>query len=82
MTIDFLGIGAQKSGTTWLSEHLKPHPGVFIPEVKELHYWDWRQNLGLDWYRDRAGGNEARRDHTGLWHAGTRDHCPGAGGVP
>lgn len=51
MTIDFLGIGAQKSGTTWLSEHLKPHPGVFIPEVKELHYWDWRQTLGLDWYR-------------------------------
>lgn len=51
MTIDFLGIGAQKSGTTWLSEHLKPHPGVFIPDVKELHYWDWHQARGLDWYR-------------------------------
>lgn len=51
MSIDFLGIGAQKSGTTWLSEHLKPHPGVFIPEVKEVHFWDWKRNLGLDWYR-------------------------------
>ncbi|MHC4949030.1 MAG: sulfotransferase family protein [Planctomycetota bacterium] len=38
---DFLGIGAQKAGTTWLYENLRAHPGLFLPETKELHYFDW-----------------------------------------
>jgi len=36
----FLGIGAQKSGTTWLHEMLRLHPDVGMPEQKELHFWD------------------------------------------
>jgi hypothetical protein len=36
----FLGIGAQKAGTTWLYEMLHAHPGVWLPPVKELHYFD------------------------------------------
>jgi hypothetical protein len=39
---DFLGIGAQKSGTTWLYENLRAHPQAFLPEPKELHYFDQR----------------------------------------
>lgn len=50
MIIDFLGIGAQKSGTSWLYENLKRHPGVFIPDFKEIHYWDTHHRRGLDWY--------------------------------
>ncbi len=44
---DFLGIGAQKAGTTWLAENLRLHPEVFIPERKELHYFDnkWERPL-------------------------------------
>ncbi|MGD1948605.1 MAG: hypothetical protein ACFB14_03045 [Leptolyngbyaceae cyanobacterium] len=38
--IDFLGIGAQKAGTTWLWSILKTHPDVWIPPKKELHYFD------------------------------------------
>ena len=39
--IDFLGIGAQKSGTTWLMKNLRSHPGVWTPRlIKELHYFD------------------------------------------
>ena len=39
--IDFLGIGAQKSGTTWLVKNLKEHPAVWTPHrIKELHYFD------------------------------------------
>lgn len=37
---DFLCIGAQKAGTTWLQENLIQHPGVFLPPVKELHFLD------------------------------------------
>ena len=37
---DFLGIGAQKAGTTWLWENLRRHPEIFVPEKKELHYFD------------------------------------------
>ncbi|HUB27264.1 MAG TPA: sulfotransferase [Tepidisphaeraceae bacterium] len=41
---DFLGIGAQKSATTWLHENLKAHPGAFVPqgEEKEIHFFDQR----------------------------------------
>jgi hypothetical protein len=37
---DFLGIGAQKAGTTWLYANLRRHPGLWLPPVKELHYFD------------------------------------------
>ena len=37
---DFLGIGAQKAGTTWLWQRLSEHPGIWMPPVKELHYFD------------------------------------------
>src|SRR5688572_28682213 len=37
---DFLGIGAQKAGTTWLYENLRRHTEVFVPATKELHYFD------------------------------------------
>ena len=36
----FLGIGAQKSGTTWLYEQLRRHPGIGFPLGKEAHFWD------------------------------------------
>lgn len=39
--IDFLCIGAQKAGTTWLMANLNHHPKVWTPKfAKELHYFD------------------------------------------
>jgi len=38
--VDFLIIGAEKSGTTWLAAMLRQHPGVFIPPEKELFYFN------------------------------------------
>jgi Sulfotransferase domain len=52
---DFLGIGAQKSATTWLHENLKAHPGAFVPqgEEKEIHFFDQRiRQWSLDKYAD------------------------------
>lgn len=37
---DFLGIGAQKAGTTWLHANLGDHPDLWLPPIKELHYFD------------------------------------------
>ncbi|MEO6035849.1 MAG: sulfotransferase, partial [Verrucomicrobiota bacterium] len=37
---DFLGIGAPQSGTTWLYENLRCHPDIFMPERKELRYFE------------------------------------------
>lgn len=39
MLPDFLGIGAMKSGTTWLYENLRCHPDAFLPDRKELYYF-------------------------------------------
>lgn len=47
---DFLGIGAQKSGTTWLYKNLRCHPELFLPDEKELHYFDWNYERSLRWY--------------------------------
>lgn len=37
---DFLGIGAQKAGTSWLARNLKAHPGLWLPAIKELVYFN------------------------------------------
>jgi hypothetical protein len=37
---DFLCIGAQKAGTSWLYKVLQEHPQIFMPPIKELHFFD------------------------------------------
>lgn len=58
--VDFMCVGAPKSGTTWLYQILDQHPEIFIPRVKEVHYFNAlhpetylpNQNFlnGIDWY--------------------------------
>ncbi len=36
---NFFIVGAPKCGTTALFEYLRPHPHVFLPEVKEPHFF-------------------------------------------
>jgi hypothetical protein len=48
--LDFLGIGAQKSGTTWLYENLRRHPAVRFPAGKEVHFWDQHLHQGSEWW--------------------------------
>jgi hypothetical protein len=40
---DFIGIGAQKAGTTWLARNLQAHPQIYMPR-KEVHYFDRKIN--------------------------------------
>ena len=37
---DFLVIGAHRAGTTWLHRVLRQHHSLWLPPVKELHYFD------------------------------------------
>jgi len=36
---DFLIVGPQRTGTTWLHAHLRLHPQIFLSEPKELFYF-------------------------------------------
>jgi len=49
--LGFLGIGAQKCGTSWLYENLSRHPDISFPAGKEVHFWDVSRSVGLDHYR-------------------------------
>ncbi|ACX71936.1 sulfotransferase [Methanocaldococcus vulcanius M7] len=60
-TINFIGIGTPKSGTTWLAKCLSEHPEIFIPEKKEIHFFnkydycekfEFEENYkkGIEWY--------------------------------
>lgn len=40
MLPNFIVVGAEKAGTTWLHEALSQHTGIFLPQVKELHYFN------------------------------------------
>jgi hypothetical protein len=61
--LDFLGIGAQKCGTTWLYEHLRKHPDIAFPAGKEIHFWDQHYSRGVGWYRSLFEGlaNEGQK---------------------
>lgn len=51
LMIDFLGIGAQKAGTTWLYDKMRRHPNVGFPAGKEVHFWDNQHSRGVQWYQ-------------------------------
>lgn len=57
-SIDFLLIGAQKSGTTSLWNHIAAHPAIFVPATKEVEFFSDPQRFGrgLDWYRQTFFG--------------------------
>jgi len=59
---NFLIIGAQKSGTSWLADMLSQHPDVFVARG-EIHYFDKVQNFArpLDWYASHFEGVRGER---------------------
>jgi len=61
--LKFIGIGAYKSGTTWLVACLNEHPDVGIPAIKEINFFSkvirngrviyWNYKKGLSWYQNQ-----------------------------
>lgn len=63
----FIGLGAQRAGTTWAYNCLAEHPQVFMTRKKELHFFYVNYSRGLDWYRGQfaeADGALARGEIT------------------
>jgi hypothetical protein len=60
---NFLGIGAPKCATTWLSEVLRRHPDVFIAHGKEIVYFSSEKQFsrGLDWYLKHFDGARSEK---------------------
>ncbi|MFH1758971.1 MAG: sulfotransferase domain-containing protein [Patescibacteria group bacterium] len=48
---DFIGIGAARSGTSWVHQCLYEHPEIYAP-VKEIHFFSRKErwDKGLGWY--------------------------------
>lgn len=64
--IDFLVIGAQKSGTTALFRYMRGHPELYLPPQKEINFFanEYRFRKGLGWYMGTYfGGADERK----LW---------------
>ncbi len=58
----FLGVGAQKAGTTWLSFYLRDHPEVYFSPIKEMHFWGNRSredNWPASMFRKKLKAREA-----------------------
>jgi hypothetical protein len=47
--LDFVVVGAQKSGTTTLYEYLRRHPELCLPAAKEVPYFSHDANYARDW---------------------------------
>lgn len=61
---DFICIGAQRGGTTWLYRQLQRQPKVWLPPVKEVHYFDRKgqaEGLSLLWQSKRWRGEALRQ---------------------
>ena len=61
---DFICIGAEKAGTTWLYDNIRHHPEIWLPPppFKELHYFDDRiPNKSLQHIGRFNHGNLVRR---------------------
>ncbi len=70
---DFLMIGPQRTGTTWLHDNLASHPQLWLPPAKELYYfsslefpgtypaWMPPRSSDLDWYLAHFRPTEEQR---------------------
>lgn len=77
---DFLGIGTARSASTWLHSRLSQHPDVYLPRLKELHFFNERREhrscdvSGATWTRPVYFD----LDNPGHWRWYSLQFLPGA----
>lgn len=70
--LDFIGVGAEKAGTTWIADCLREHPEVYIPKVKEIFFFNdydphflsiknYRYKRGVKWYARQFNGGSYKK---------------------
>ena len=52
MLPSFVIVGAAKSGTTSLAAWLREHPDVYVVPEKELHFFSYEWERGVQWYEE------------------------------
>jgi hypothetical protein len=74
MLPNFLIIGAEKAGTTWLYEKLRRHPEVYMPRVKELWFFsrDGSEGKTQEWYEKHFEAAPAVGEATPAYMYGRR----------
>jgi hypothetical protein len=50
MKPNFLFIGPDKTGSSWMYEILRQHPNCFVPLCKDIYFFDRYYERGLEWY--------------------------------
>lgn len=50
---NFLYVGPDKAGSSWLHETLLKHPDVYLSPAKDLYYFDRYYDRGVAWYSSR-----------------------------
>lgn len=77
---NFIIIGAQKAGTTWLAHMLRQHPNVFMPQ-QEVHFFNFKKNFnqGINWYKQhfkdaKPGQVVGEKTPNYLWIASEEEH--------
>jgi len=57
----FICVGAQRAGTTWLYHCLKEHPEIYMPAHKELRFFNYNYDDGIESYSRNFDGAGDRK---------------------
>lgn len=58
---NFIYLGPDKAGSSWLHDVLRTHPQVFLTPAKGLYFFDRYYDRGLEWYVGQF--DDARPEH-------------------
>lgn len=79
---NFLYVGPDKAGSSWLHEMLIKHPDAYLTPAKDLYFFDRYHDRGLEWYaaqfrgaRDEAVVGEVCQDYLFHPEAAARIHA-------
>ena len=54
--INFLMVGCQRCGTTWVDAALREHPRIYLPPEKQTYFFDQHYDRGVSWYLSQFQG--------------------------
>lgn len=66
---DFLCVGTPKCGSTWLHRNIGNHPEIWLPPIKELHYFD-----GLQIKEQSRQANRNNKENQMRWKRQASSH--------
>jgi hypothetical protein len=69
---DFLIVGPQRTGTTWLHAHLRFHPQIFLSEPKELYFFSGLKDTATPRFGSRELADYLRHFREPAWRFGLK----------